>query len=211
MLAVALLARCLLPVWLFHSERLLRTSSDDPGTSLSSMMVGRMDLMTGLAAGSQAMQESDPEKRAQIISASGFNALGPLLGPEEQILALGNAAPFLSPRGFEYATVWDNHPMAELLEQHPGDPDGVIRGLNERGTTMILLNYPMLQRWLESGWLDPRLDPDALQEVLARMDVQFRWQNGEVLYRVPGLGGPSIVPSAKTPREADSKTDPGQP
>ncbi|MEC9232718.1 MAG: hypothetical protein VX403_02295, partial [Planctomycetota bacterium] len=199
LLGVALLAWCLLPLWLFKGEKLVRTAEDGPSASLSSMMVGRMDLVTGLVYSTQAMQEEDPEERMRLIAAGGFQTLGPLLAPEERVLALGNATPFLSTRGYEYATVWDEHPVAVLLERHPGDPDAVVEGLRARGTTLLLVNFPMLQRWLESGWLDPRLDPAELQTLVERLDLQVRWENGEVLYRVPPPGVPPTASDQGAP------------
>ena len=108
---MALLAWCLLPLWLFRGEKLVRTPEGDSSASLSSMMVGRMDLVTGLVYSTQAMQEEDPEERMRLIAAGGFQTLGPLLAPEERVLALGNATPFLSTRGYEYATVCGPQPL----------------------------------------------------------------------------------------------------
>ncbi|MAJ47748.1 MAG: hypothetical protein CBC35_10865 [Planctomycetes bacterium TMED75] len=185
LLGIALLIWCMLPLWLFRSERLLRNDRNDPGVPASAMMVGRMDVATGLLFTEQARAMADPEQQQKIISQGGFKALGPVLPPDERILALGNASPFLSSRRYEYATVWDNHPLAELLAEHPDDPDAVVRALRERGTTLLLINYPMLQRWRQSGWLDPRLDPEQLAAVTERLLLQARWLDGEALYQVP--------------------------
>ena len=206
LLGIALLIWCMLPVWLFRSERLLRADRDDPGLPASAMMVGRMDLATGLLFTQEARAAKDPEQRQQIISQGGFKALGPVLAPDERILALGNASPFLSGRRYEYATVWDNHPLAELIAEHPGDPDAVIRALRARGTTLLLVNYPMLQRWRQSGWLDPRLDPEQLAAVIERLMLQVRWINGEALFRIPAeeLIPPQPVDSSASEETAQS-------
>ena len=185
LLAVALLIWCLLPVWLFRSERLLRDSQDDPGIPAASMMVGRMDMATGLLFSEEAKQATDPEERNRLLAAGGFKALAQLAGPQERILALGNATPFLSPRRYEYTTVWDTHPLALLFEEHPDDPEAVLDGLRNRGTTLLLVNYPMLQRWSASGWLDPRLKPELVKALVERLEPQFQWMNGETLFRVP--------------------------
>ena len=214
LLGVALLIWCMLPVWLFRSERLLRADRDDPGLPAAAMMVGRMDLATGLLFTEQARAAEDPEQRQQLIAQGGFKGIGPVLAPDERILALGNASPFLSSRRYEYATVWDNHPLAELIEQHPDDPDAVVRALRARGTTLLLVNYPMLQRWRQSGWLDPRLKPEQLAAVIERLPLQIRWIDGEALYRVPPPGAPPTRPvdSSETapppPVESSSPPEP---
>ncbi|MEE2680971.1 MAG: hypothetical protein VX641_01210 [Planctomycetota bacterium] len=188
LLAVALLFWCLLPVWLFRSERLLKDSAEDPGVPAASMMVGRMDLATGLLFSEQIRQATDPETRQRLMAAGGFKALAPLFDSRERILALGNATPFLSPRRYEYTTVWDTHPLAELVDEHPDDPDAVVDALRRRGTTLLLVNYPMLERWAASGWLDPRLERDRVQPVLDRLQPQFQWMTGEALFRIPAPG-----------------------
>ena len=71
------------------------------------------------------------------------------------------------------------------MPRHPDDPDAVLQGLRERGTTLLLVNYPMLQRWKASGWLDPRLKPEMVKALLDRMEPQIQWMNGETLFRVP--------------------------
>ena len=160
-------------------------------------------MATGLLFSEQLKETTDPEQRERLLAAGGFKAIAPLLDPRERILALGDAAPYLSPRRYEYATVWDTHPLARLIEEHPEDPDAVIEALRKRGTTLLLVNYPMLERWSTSGWLDPRLEPGRIKAVLERLQPQFQWMNGEALFRIPVAGGAAAPESVG---EASSRT-----
>jgi hypothetical protein len=178
-ISIALLAWCLWPVRLFQTDRIREEAP------ASAMMVGRIDIATGLYFVTEAQNQTTKEDALKVIHMGGPNATLALLPPGERILALGNATPFLMPRPVEYTTVWDNHPLAELLEEHRGDPDAVVRALRERGTTLLLVNPTMLGVWEQSGWLDPRLDLAAVSRVLERLEVEVRWPTGEVLLRIP--------------------------
>lgn len=177
--SIALLAWCLWPVRLFQTERL---SEEAPA---SARMVGRIDIATGLFFVIEAQKQKTQEDFLKVIQMGGPNATLALLPPGERILALGNATPFLAPRPLEYATVWDNHPLAELLDKHRGDPDAVVRALRDRGTTLLLVNPTMLEVWEQSGWLDPRLDIAAIKEMASRLEVVGHWPTGELLLRIP--------------------------
>ena len=78
-----------------------------------------------------------------------------------------------------------------------GDPEGAARALKERGTDLLLVNYPMLLRWKNSGWLDPRIDLPTLDGMLRLLPVEFNWPNGEFLFR---LGDPPM-PAQSAPEE----------
>lgn len=178
-ISILLLAWCLWPVRLFQTERIRQ---DAPSAA---MMVGRLDVATGLFFAREARNQATQEEAMRIIHMGGPNAMLGLLPKEERVLALGNATPFLMPRDIEYATVWDNHPLGELLELHPDDPDAVVDALRKRGTTMLLVNPVMMNVWQQSGWLDPRLDPVSIDAVLERLTLETRWPSGEFLMRVP--------------------------
>lgn len=177
-----LLAWCLLPVWLFRSERVI---ADVPA---SATMVGRLELVTGLAPARAVQAEPDQQARAELIMAGGANTLFALLPPEERILSLGNATPFLVPRPLVYSTVWDEHVLTPLLLEHVDDPEAVVDGLRERGFTLLLVNRPMLENWSRSGWLHPTLDSATMLPVLELLVPEFAWPNGEILYRIPPAG-----------------------
>jgi hypothetical protein len=178
-IGIILLAWCLLPVWLFMTEREIE------GAPAPATMVGRLDLVTGLAQAEAIRGQTDNQAIAEIIMAGGPNTLFTLIPEEERILSLGNAAPFLSPRGFTYSTVWDEHVLTTLQRQHPDDPGAVVEGLRERGFTLLLVNRAMLENWSQSGWLDPTLENMHIAPILELLDLEFGWPNGELLYRIP--------------------------
>ena len=183
-LASLLVMWCFLPVLLFQSERLLRTSSDDPGISISATMTGRMDLATGLQVARLVGLEKDREKKIELLKTGNSNAFLTFIPQDQNVLSIGNSIPYLSSRAYEYSTVWDDHPLASILETHRGNPEAAALALKQRGTDLLLVNYPMLLRWRNSGWLDPRIDLPTLDGMLRLLPVEFNWPNGEFLFRV---------------------------
>jgi len=204
-IASLLVMWCFLPVLLFQSERLLRNSSDDPGFSISATMTGRLDLPTGLQIARLVGLEEDREKRIELLKSGNSNAFLGLLPKDRRVLSIGNSAPYLSPRSYEYTTVWDDHPLASILEAHRGDPEAAVRALRERGTDLLLVNYPMLLRWQASEWLDPRIDLPTLDGMLRIMPVEFNWPNGEFIFRV---SVEEAVPSSKDGMAPDHSDEP---
>ncbi|HAW95717.1 MAG TPA: hypothetical protein DCX60_05525 [Phycisphaerales bacterium] len=198
LIASALVLWCCLPVLLFQSERLLRNTSDEPGISISATMTGRMDIATGLHVARLAGLEEDREKRIELLQTGNSSAFLGLLPADQDVLSIGNSIPFLSPRRYEYTTVWDDHPLAGILDEHRGDPEAAALALKERGTDLLLVNYPMLLRWENSGWLDPRIDLPTLDGMLRLLPVEFNWPNGEFLFR---LRDPRM-PGQTTPEES---------
>ena len=178
-IGIILLIWCLLPVWLFMTEREIE------GAPAPATMVGRLDLVTGLAQAEAIRRQTDQQTIAEIMLAGGPNTLFALIPEEEKILSLGNAAPFLSPRSFTYSTVWDEHLLTTLLRQHPDDPDAVVTSLQERGFTLLLVNRAMLENWSRNGWLDSTLEQMRIAPLLERLELEFGWPNGELLYRIP--------------------------
>ena len=128
---------------------------------------------------------NDPEAMGELISAGGVHTLLALTDPEERILSLGNATPYLSPRPFTYSTVWDLHPISELVDAHPEDPEAVVEGLRDQGWSLLLVHRGMLDNWSRSGWLDPDLEEGRLGPILERLVPEFAWPNGEILFRIP--------------------------
>ena len=70
-----------------------------------------------------------------------------------------------------------------MLEDSNGQV--TISGLQERGFTLLLVNRAMLENWSRNSWLDPTLEQTRLAPVLERLELEFGWPNGELLYRIP--------------------------
>ena len=173
---------CCLPVWIYHGEKSIE------GATASSIMVGRLDLATGVTIAEAVRQQEDQDKMAELLQMGGSKSLLALVGPEERVLGLGTADPFLYLNDITYATVWDRHPLADLLDAHPDDTDAVIAALRSRGFTLLLVNRAMLENWARQGWLDPSLDAERVAPLLKRLPVEFAWPNGELLLRIPPTG-----------------------
>jgi len=178
-IGIILLAWCLVPVWLFMTER------EIGGAPAPAAMVGRLDLVTGLAQADAVGRQTDQKMIAEIIMAGGANTLFALIPDEEKILSLGNATPFLATRAFTYSTVWDEHLLTTLIRERPGDPGAVVEALRAQGFTLLLVNRAMLENWSRNGWLDPTLANARIAPILDLLELEFGWPNGERLYRIP--------------------------
>lgn len=178
-IGIILLAWCLVPVWLFMTER------EIGGAPAPAAMVGRLDLVTGLAQADAVGRQTDQKMIAEIIMAGGANTLFALIPDEEKILSLGNATPFLATRAFTYSTVWDEHLLTTLIRERPGDPGAVVEALRAQGFTLLLVNRAMLENWSRNGWLDPTLENARIAPILDLLELEFGWPNGERLYRIP--------------------------
>jgi hypothetical protein len=79
--------------------------------------------------------------------------------PRERMLLLGDATPLLYRGEVSYATTWDTHPLALVIEAAPQNAARWTPLLREQGFSRVLINASELQRLERSGFLDPRLDP----------------------------------------------------
>jgi len=174
-----LLAWCCLPVWLFHGEK---TLEDAPAAAI---MVGRLDMATGTSIAQAARNQESREAMGELLMMGGSKSLLALVSSDERVIGLGTSDPFLYLGDLTYCTVWDRHPIADLLDAHPGDVDEVVRALHDEGFTLLLVNRAMLENWARQGWLDPSLGVERVAPLLERLPVEFAWPNGELLLRIP--------------------------
>ena len=88
-------------------------------------------------------------------------ALGGLF-PGQRTLAIGWSTPFWLRPGapLHWSTVWDANPIETAMRQ----PDPAA-WLGER-FDLVLVDWPMLERWQRSGWLSPAMDPQAIASIL---------------------------------------------
>ena len=95
-------------------------------------------------------------------------AMGSLF-PGQRIVAVGWSAPFwLRPSApVQWSTVWDASVLEEALRQ----PDP--RGWLQARCDLVLVDWPMLERWRRSGWLSPELDLDRLERMLQGTDAMM--------------------------------------
>lgn len=94
------------------------------------------------------------------------------LPPDARVVLVGGATPLYLRTDTRYATVWDDPPAMELIE------DGVPPG------TYVLVNSPELARLRTSGYLHPGLTPDAIAGLVRTMRPVRVWPElGMGLYR----------------------------
>ena len=129
-----------------------------------------------------------------------------------RVLLVGDAKAFYYPRGTVYATVFDRHPLAELLEREAGR-DEIIAELRRSGITHIWVDWVEIHRLAKSYGFPASLTGDAVERIRsgkpgsnvfekrlgltavaipaeAAGDGQFaesRWKGRYTLYEVPVL------------------------
>jgi len=88
------------------------------------------------------------------------------LFPGQRTLAVGWSVPFWVRPGapVRWSTVWDTNPMETALAQ----PDA--RAWLQERYDLVLVDWPMLDRWQRSGWLAKGLDPARVADALRGLD-----------------------------------------
>jgi hypothetical protein len=123
------------------------------------------------------------EEVGDTFSTAGVNETAPTGG----LLLVGDATPLYFRAPVVYATVWDTHPLARAMSDHPGDPAAWTAALRSSGLEWVLVSYPELGRLRASGWSDPGLTPDRVASWAATLGEPARvWpEQGRALYRLP--------------------------
>ncbi len=126
------------------------------------------------------------ENLGESVVSAGVNETVPA---PETLLLVGDATPIYLRRPVMYATVWDTHPLAEVMRAHPGDPNAWTAALHERGVRWVLISFPELDRLTASGWNDPDLTPDAVAAWTDTLGHPHRvWPGqGRALFRLRSL------------------------
>lgn len=79
-----------------------------------------------------------------------------------RVLLIGGATPLYARTPIAWSTTWDTSLWTRLMAEHDGDGAAVAEALRERGIALVLIDLGELERYASSGWLDPRLDRQAL-------------------------------------------------
>jgi hypothetical protein len=114
-------------------------------------------LLQGLE-GEAAAAEVRAEPSVEVTLSSLF--------PGQRTLSVGWSTPFWVRPGapVAWSTVWDTNPLETALAQP--DPLAWLRNRYD----LVLVDWPMLERWQRSGWLGKGLDPHHVSELLRGMD-----------------------------------------
>jgi hypothetical protein len=114
-------------------------------------------LLQGLE-GEEAAAEVRAEPSVEVTLGSLF--------PGQRTLAVGWSTPFWVRPGapVRWTTVWDTNPLETAATQP--DPLAWLRDRYD----LVLVDWPMLERWQRSGWLAERLDPGQVAAWLRGLD-----------------------------------------
>ncbi len=146
------------------------------------MVDGRITRRRFLAAGaavSAGFLGLRSASRASSAYASSVNSIGygPLQAAPEGVMAL--------PRGFTYRVLSRTGDEMDDGLLVPGLPDGMAAFAGPDGTTLVVRNHEMENRWVQDGPFGPD------NERLDRLDPRFLWDAG--VDAGPALGGTSTL------------------
>lgn len=153
----------------------LRIFSHEPGSPAgmpNALLALGTTLRTGQADRPALARAATAQDRASILETLGPEAAANLLlPPDARVLLLGDATPFYYSLPVRYATTWDTHPLAAIIRDRPGEPDGTAgaawaSALRDDGVRYVIANFAELDRLRRSGWLDPALNPASMQRWL---------------------------------------------
>ena len=168
-LAIALLAGCWLPVAVFASERNRAPAFAIDFANQFSGDALREDVRQGIGR-----------------AASPVVAINHVLSPNAKVLLIGQAAPlYFDLERIEYSTTWDRGPMSQVIREAPGDPAAWRNLLRNQGFTHVLVDEGMLRRWERSGWNDPLLSADRIDDFLNEFAaLEHAYPNSVALYKL---------------------------
>jgi hypothetical protein len=131
------------------------------------------------------METLEPRPRANLT-----------LPPGSRLYLLGESTPLYYTVPTIYATTYDRSVLADAMGGAPGKPDSWTAALRAAGATHVMVDFGELERLKRSGFLDPRLNLDAISAWL-----QF---DTRVLHAWPagGAGGPVRAALVELPRGA---------
>jgi hypothetical protein len=174
--------------------------SREPHLEVNGMPAGPNEMLVpGAALRSGEFLRAEFERAGPGEQRAAAQDLGPesfvnlALPPGSRVYLLGEATPLYYTRPTVYATTWDRSLLQEAILSGPGSPSQWAERLRAAGVTHVLVNIAELDRLSRSGFLDPVLEPERINEFLASSTrpVQ-RWPSaGVALYELipPGEGG----------------------
>ncbi|MCA9284980.1 MAG: hypothetical protein KDA22_07195 [Phycisphaerales bacterium] len=133
-----------------------------------------------------AIEHAAPSERTGIVAAaSPAFVMNHLLPADARVLLVGDATPWRYRGAFAYQTVWDRGPLSAAVRAAPDDPSSWIAALRNAGFTHLAVETAMLDRWRQSGWLDPVLTPERLRALVDRTTIVHRSPTGRLVLALP--------------------------
>ncbi|MEO0512152.1 MAG: hypothetical protein AAF108_04565 [Planctomycetota bacterium] len=118
-----------------------------------------------LAAGPPIFLQTEPADEPAVTAKAFVNR--ELDDPSTRVLLLGDAAGLYWLPRTTAVTTWDRHPVVGVIEAAPDDPGSWASALVGLGYTHLVVSPHELARLRASGWLDPALTEDRLEELLS--------------------------------------------
>lgn len=180
-IAAMLVAWSLLPLWVYRHERPIDDGSGGV-VGTPSFLIGGSGFATGDAFAEELARATDPAVRTALLeSAPVALFVNHLLPAGERVLLFGDARPFHLRRPVVYTTVWDRGPLDRVAARLPERPEAWAAALREEGFRFVIVDVAMLDRWMRSGWLNPRFTVDAIRGFIGGARVVHRFPNNALL------------------------------
>lgn len=181
-LALAAIVQLSASIWTFATQR---------GGIPNQLLLSGPSIRSGEAFRAE-LAATDPLQARQFLSdlpPEPFINLA--LPPGGSVYLLGDATPFYYSYPVIYNTTWDAWPLAEAIRAAPNDPAAWTRALHGRGIRFVLANYAEIDRLTRSGWIDPRITPQAVDSWLRTAGRPIRqWPTSVLVELLPSAPEP---------------------
>ncbi len=128
----------------------------------------------------------DADRRAFLSEAGPTVYCNFTAGPHDVLYLLGDATPLYHTGSVIYNTTYDAGPLPRAIAANPDAPARWIDALLARGITRVLVNDAEIDRLTRSGWIDPALTREAIEQSIGRFgQIERTWGDRTlVLYRL---------------------------
>lgn len=143
---------------------------------------GAPSALLPLGVGAFTGEITSPELR-DAFWWSGVNAIA---DDNDAVYLLGDATPLYVRSPVVSSTTYDTPLLATIIEQTGDDPDAWIAALRSRGIGWVVINMSELDRFRESGWIDPMITEARVERLIEALGAPSRvWPNsGRALFRI---------------------------
>lgn len=147
----------------------------------------------------RAGRQGDPRELAAGLRAAGVRSgaaiANILVPPDERLLLVGEATTLYYLGRVSATTAWDSGVLEEAMGRWPSEPARWVEALRGAQIGWVLINLAEVARLARSGYLDPRLSGDRLEQLVGQLPPAAVAipESGYLLVRVPGqsrLGEP---------------------
>jgi len=176
-----------LPFLVYWREPARTVPADGALLSAPAAFIGGASFMTGEVVAADVARAATAEERALLLArAPTAYFINFALPKEARIVAVGHSTPFYFARAVEWNTVWDRGALDRVADLAPDEPASWGLRLRELGFTHALIQPNMLDRWEQSGWLNPRLAPKAWIPAFLQANRAIPTADGSIIVELAG-------------------------